>query len=128
MGLHRLLHDSRLSDLEAAARVAKGQRVADHVRALVVPGSRSVAREAEARGLDRVFADAGFEWGEPGCGLCPGLGGVSLGEGERCVSTSNRNFMGRQGRGVRTHLAGSATAAASAIAGRIADARRYGSA
>jgi 3-isopropylmalate/(R)-2-methylmalate dehydratase large subunit len=83
-----------------------------------------VKRAAEAKGLDTMFAEAGFEWGEPGCGLCPGLGGVSLKPGDRCVSTSNRNFMGRQGAGVRTHLAGAATAALSAIEGSIADVRR----
>jgi 3-isopropylmalate/(R)-2-methylmalate dehydratase large subunit len=116
--------NGRLSDLEAAAAVARGRKVSPHVRALVVPGSRAVKWAAEAEGLDRVFIDAGFEWGEPGCGLCPGLGGVTLGAGDRCVSTSNRNFVGRQGVGVRTHLAGAATAALSAIEGAIADVRR----
>ena len=115
--------NGRLSDLEAAAAVARGRRVSPHVRALVVPGSRAVKRAAEGMGLDRVFTDAGFEWGEPGCGLCPGLGGVTLEPGDRCVSTSNRNFVGRQGIGVRTHLAGAATAARSAIEGAIADVR-----
>ena len=99
--------NGRLSDLRAAAAVVDGGHVAPHVRALVVPGSAAVRRAAEAEGLDRVFTAAGFEWGEAGCGLCPGLGGVQLAPGERCVSTSNRNFMGRQGAGVRTHLAGS---------------------
>jgi 3-isopropylmalate/(R)-2-methylmalate dehydratase large subunit len=116
--------NGRLSDLEAAATVIHGRRVSPHVRALVVPGSRSVKRAAEARGLDGIFTEAGFEWGEPGCGLCPGLGGVTLNPGDRCVSTSNRNFIGRQGAGVRTHLAGAATAALSAIKGSIADVRR----
>jgi len=116
--------NGRLSDLRAAAAIVDGRRVAPDVRALVVPGSRGVKRAAEAAGLDRVFTNAGFEWGEPGCGLCPGLGGVTLGRGDRCVSTSNRNFMGRQGEGVRTHLAGAATAALSAIKGSIADVRR----
>ena len=115
--------NGRLSDLEAAAAVARGRKVSGHVRALVVPGSRAVQRAAEGRGLDRVFIDAGFEWGEPGCGLCPGLGGVTLEPGDRCVSTSNRNFVGRQGIGVRTHLAGAATAALAAIKGAIADVR-----
>ncbi len=115
--------NGRLSDLEAAAAVAQGRRVSPHVRALVVPGSRAVKRAAEGMGLDRVFTDAGFEWGEPGCGLCPGLGGVTLAPGDRCVSTSNRNFVGRQGTGVRTHLAGAATAARCAIEGAIADVR-----
>jgi 3-isopropylmalate/(R)-2-methylmalate dehydratase large subunit len=116
--------NGRLSDLEAAAAVIQGRRVSPHVRALVVPGSRAVRRAAEAKGLDNVFTEAGFEWGEPGCGLCPGLGGVTLQPGERCISTSNRNFMGRQGPGVRTHLAGVGTAALSAIEGSIADVRR----
>jgi 3-isopropylmalate/(R)-2-methylmalate dehydratase large subunit len=115
--------NGRLSDLEAAAAVARGRKVSGHVRALVVPGSRAVQRAAEEVGLDQVFLDAGFEWGEPGCGLCPGLGGVTLEPGDRCVSTSNRNFVGRQGVGVRTHLAGAATAALSAIEGAIADVR-----
>jgi 3-isopropylmalate/(R)-2-methylmalate dehydratase large subunit len=116
--------NGRLSDLEAAAAAIRGRAVSPHVRALVVPGSQAVKRAAEAKGLDTMFAEAGFEWGEPGCGLCPGLGGVSLKPGDRCVSTSNRNFMGRQGAGVRTHLAGAATAALSAIEGSIADVRR----
>jgi len=116
--------NARLSDLETAAAVIRGRTVSPNVRALVVPGSSAVKRAAEAKGLDDIFTDAGFEWGEPGCGLCPGLGGVTLEPGERCVSTSNRNFMGRQGAGVRTHLAGAATAALSAIEGSIADVRR----
>ena len=116
--------NGRLSDLRAAAAVIGGGHVASNVRALVVPGSAAVRRAAEAEGLDRVFTTAGFEWGEAGCGLCPGLGGVQLAAGERCVSTSNRNFMGRQGAGVRTHLAGPAMAAYAAIHGCIADARR----
>jgi 3-isopropylmalate/(R)-2-methylmalate dehydratase large subunit len=115
--------NGRLSDLEAAAAVIRGRTVSPHVRALVVPGSRAVKHAAEAKGLDSVFTKAGFEWGEAGCGLCPGLGGVTLEPGDRCVSTSNRNFMGRQGVGVRTHLAGAATAALSAIEGAIADVR-----
>jgi 3-isopropylmalate/(R)-2-methylmalate dehydratase large subunit len=97
--------------------------VAAHVRAIVVPGSRGVARAAVAKGLDRVFTTAGFEWGEPGCGLCPGLGGLHLEPGQRCVSTSNRNFVGRQGTGVRTHLSSAATAALAAVEGVVADVR-----
>jgi 3-isopropylmalate/(R)-2-methylmalate dehydratase large subunit len=116
--------NGRLSDLRAAAAVISGGHVAPHVRALVVPGSAAVRRAAEAEGLDRVFTAAGFEWGEAGCGLCPGLGGVHLSPGQRCVSTSNRNFMGRQGAGVRTHLAGPAMAAFAAIHGCIADVRQ----
>jgi 3-isopropylmalate/(R)-2-methylmalate dehydratase large subunit len=118
--------NGRLSDLRAAAAVVREGRVAAGVRALVVPGSASVRRAAEAEGLDRVFTSAGFEWGEAGCGLCPGLGGVQLAPGDRCVSTSNRNFMGRQGAGVRTHLAAPATAAYAAIHGSIADVREVG--
>ena len=116
--------NGRLSDLRAAAAVVRDGHVASHVRALVVPGSAAVRRAAEAEGLDRIFTGAGFEWGEAGCGLCPGLGGVQLAAGERCVSTSNRNFMGRQGAGVRTHLAGPAMAAYAAIHGCIADVRK----
>lgn len=116
--------NGRLSDLRAAASAVRGRHAAPTVRALVVPGSRSVKRAAEAEGLDRIFSAAGFEWGEAGCGLCPGLGGVRLSPGDRCVSTSNRNFMGRQGQGVRTHLASPATAALAAVHGCIADVRR----
>jgi 3-isopropylmalate/(R)-2-methylmalate dehydratase large subunit len=116
--------NGRLSDLRSAAAAAKGHRVAANVRALVVPGSAAVRRAAEAEGLDDVFRAAGFEWGEAGCGLCPGLGGVHLGPGDRCVSTSNRNFMGRQGKDVRTHLASPATAALAAVRGCIADPRK----
>jgi 3-isopropylmalate/(R)-2-methylmalate dehydratase large subunit len=115
--------NGRLSDLQAAADVVRGRHVSPHVRAIVVPGSRAVARAAAAAGLDGVFVDAGFQWGEPGCGLCPGLGGLHLEPGERCLSTSNRNFVGRQGTGVRTHLASAPTAALAAIEGAIADVR-----
>jgi len=116
--------NSRLPDLQVAAAVVRGRRVAEGVVAMVVPGSSSVKREAEAAGLDRVFRDAGFFWGESGCSMCAG-GNGDIGEpGERCVSTTNRNFENRQGPKVRTHLASPATAAASAIAGRIADVRQ----
>ncbi|MBO0727636.1 MAG: 3-isopropylmalate dehydratase large subunit [Acidimicrobiaceae bacterium] len=115
--------NGRLSDLRAAAAAIAGRQVSPGVRALVVPGSAAVHRAAEAEGLDRVFVDAGFEWGEAGCGLCPGLGGVHLAPGDRCVSTSNRNFMSRQGKDVRTHLASPATAAIAAVAGCITDVR-----
>jgi 3-isopropylmalate/(R)-2-methylmalate dehydratase large subunit len=115
--------NGRLSDLRAAAAVAKDRKVAPGVRAWVVPGSVQVKRAAEAEGLDRVFVEAGFEWREPGCSLCFGSNDEHLMPGERSVSTSNRNFIGRQGIGVRTHLASPATAAASAIAGHIADVR-----
>jgi 3-isopropylmalate/(R)-2-methylmalate dehydratase large subunit len=115
--------NSRLPDLEAAAEVVRGRKVADGVIALVVPGSSSVKRAAEAKGLDRVFIEAGFFWGESGCSMCAGGNGDRGKPGERCVSTTNRNFEGRQGRGVRTHLVGPAMAAAAAVSGRITDVR-----
>ena len=116
--------NSRLPDLEVAAMIVKGKRVADGVFAMVVPGSSSVKREAEAAGLDRVFRDAGFFWGESGCSMCAGGNGDRAEPGQRVVSTTNRNFENRQGPKVRTHLASPATAAASAITGRIADVRQ----
>ena len=116
--------NSRLPDLLAAAEVVRGRRVAESVVAMVVPGSTSVKRAAEAAGLDRVFRDAGFFWGESGCSMCAGGNGDRGEPGERCVSTTNRNFEHRQGTRVRTHLVSPATAAATAIAGRIADVRQ----
>ncbi|MGB6503255.1 MAG: aconitase family protein, partial [Xanthobacteraceae bacterium] len=116
--------NSRLPDLQTAAAVVRGRRVAEGVVAMVVPGSSSVKREAEAAGLDRVFRDAGFFWGESGCSMCAGGNGDRGEPGERCVSTTNRNFENRQGPKVRTHLASPATAAATAIAGRITDVRQ----
>jgi 3-isopropylmalate/(R)-2-methylmalate dehydratase large subunit len=116
--------NARLPDLQAAAAVLRGRHVAAGVIAMVVPGSSSVKREAEAAGLDRVFRDAGFFWGESGCSMCAGGNGDRGEPGERCVSTTNRNFENRQGPGVRTHLVSPATAAASAIAGHIADVRQ----
>jgi len=116
--------NARLPDLRSAARVVQGRRVAPHVQAWVVPGSARVKREAQAEGLDEVFRAAGFEWRDPGCSMCVGANGELVEPGARCVSTSNRNFVGRQGPRARTHLASPATAAASAIAGEIADARR----
>ena len=116
--------NSRLPDLEVAAMIVKGRRVAEGVFAMVVPGSSSVKREAEAAGLDRVFRDAGFFWGESGCSMCAGGNGDRAEPGQRVVSTTNRNFENRQGPKVRTHLASPATAAASAITGRIADVRQ----
>src|SRR5262245_35123010 len=116
--------NSRLPDLEAAAAVVRGRRVAAGVVAMVVPGSTSVKRAAEALGLDRVFRDAGFFWGESGCSMCAGGNGDRGEPGERCVSTTNRNFEHRQGPKVRTHLVSPATAAATAVAGRIADVRQ----
>ncbi|MFV3077033.1 3-isopropylmalate dehydratase large subunit [Niveispirillum fermenti] len=117
--------NGRIEDLRIAARVLKGRRVADGVSALVVPGSHAVKRQAEAEGLDAIFRQAGFEWREPGCSLCVAMNDDRLPPGARCASTSNRNFEGRQGQGARTHLMGPAMAAASAVAGHIADPRDY---
>jgi len=116
--------NSRLPDLQVAADIVRGRRVAPGVTAMVVPGSSSVKRAAEAEGLDRVFREAGFFWGESGCSMCAGGNGDRGEPGERCVSTTNRNFENRQGPKVRTHLASPATAAATAIAGYIADVRQ----
>ncbi len=118
--------NARLSDLQAAAAVVKGRHVKAGVRAIVVPGSTKVKRDAEAEGLDRIFTDAGFEWREAGCSMCFFAGGESFGEKERVISSTNRNFENRQGPKTRTHLASPATVAASAIAGAIADARKLG--
>jgi 3-isopropylmalate/(R)-2-methylmalate dehydratase large subunit len=115
--------NSRLSDLRAAAEIARGRKVASGVRAWVVPGSENVKREAVAEGLDKVFTEAGFEWREPGCSMCLAANGETVGPGQRSVSTSNRNFVGRQGPRARTHLASPASAVAAAIAGAIADVR-----
>jgi 3-isopropylmalate/(R)-2-methylmalate dehydratase large subunit len=115
--------NSRLSDLRAAAEVARGRTVAPGVRAWIVPGSETVKRQAVAEGLDKVFIDAGFEWREPGCSMCLAANGETVGPGQRSVSTSNRNFVGRQGPRARTHLASPASAAAAAIIGAIADVR-----
>jgi 3-isopropylmalate/(R)-2-methylmalate dehydratase large subunit len=117
--------NSRIEDLREAARVVRGRRVAASVRqAMVVPGSGMVKAQAEAEGLDRVFLQAGFEWREPGCSMCLGMNDDRLGPGERCASTSNRNFEGRQGPGGRTHLVSPAMAAAAALAGRFVDVRQ----
>jgi 3-isopropylmalate/(R)-2-methylmalate dehydratase large subunit len=118
--------NSRISDLRAAAEIARGRRVAPSVRAWVVSGSEAIKRQAEAEGLARVFTDAGFEWREPGCSMCLAANGETIPAGQRSVSTSNRNFVGRQGPGARTHLASPAMAAAAAIAGHIADVRSLG--
>jgi 3-isopropylmalate/(R)-2-methylmalate dehydratase large subunit len=115
--------NSRLGDLRAAAQLLRGRRIAPDVRMLVVPGSQAVKRKAEAEGLDRVFRDAGAEWRESGCSMCIAMNGDQLAPGEYAVSTSNRNFEGRQGKGGRTFLASPATAAASALTGRITDPR-----
>ena len=117
--------NGRIEDLRAAAEVVKGRRVSDSVYAMVVPGSAAVKRQAEAEGLDRVFADAGFDWREAGCSMCLGMNPDILQPGERCASTSNRNFEGRQGRGGRTHLVSPQMAAAAAIAGHFVDIRDW---
>jgi 3-isopropylmalate/(R)-2-methylmalate dehydratase large subunit len=117
--------NSRLSDLREAARVLQGRQVASGVRMLVVPGSEAVRREAESEGLDKVFLAAGAEWRVPGCSMCIAMNGDLAQPGQLVVSTSNRNFEGRQGKGARTVLASPATAAASAVAGRVADPREY---
>ena len=116
--------NSRLSDLRAAAAIAKGRQKAAHVNAWVVPGSERIKREAEAEGLDRIFKDAGFDWREPGCSMCVASNGERVPPGQRSVSTSNRNFVDRQGPGARTHLASPAMAVAAAIKGAIADVRK----
>ena len=121
--------NSRIEDLRAAAAVLRGRRVAPSIRqALAVAGSGRVKRQAEAEGLDRIFTQAGFEWREPGCSMCLGMNPDKVPPGERCASTSNRNFVGRQGPGARTHLLSPAMAAAAAVTGRLADVRQLASA
>jgi 3-isopropylmalate/(R)-2-methylmalate dehydratase large subunit len=117
--------NGRIEDLRAASEIVRGRKVAEHVVALVVPGSGQVKRQAEVEGLDRIFLDAGFQWREAGCSLCVAMNNDRLEPGKRCASTSNRNFEGRQGVGARTHLMSPISAAASAIAGRLADVRDY---
>ncbi|SDB71873.1 3-isopropylmalate dehydratase large subunit [Belnapia rosea] len=117
--------NSRIEDIRVAASIARGRKVADGVRALVVPGSGLVKRQAEEEGLDRILQEAGFEWREAGCSMCLGMNPDKLKPGQRSASTSNRNFEGRQGPGGRTHLVSPATAAASALAGHLADVRDY---
>jgi 3-isopropylmalate/(R)-2-methylmalate dehydratase large subunit len=117
--------NSRIGDLRAAARVADGRRVSDSIRAMVVPGSQQVKAQAEAEGLDEVFRRAGFEWRSAGCSMCLGMNPDILQPGERCASTSNRNFEGRQGRGGRTHLVSPEMAAAAAVEGRFVDIREW---
>ena len=118
--------NSRLSDLKAAAEILKGRKIASHVRGMVVPGSSTVKREAENLGLDLIFKQAGFEWHESACSLCAAANADQVGVGERCISTSNRNFEGRQGVGARTHLASPSMVAAAAVAGCITDVRKIG--
>jgi 3-isopropylmalate/(R)-2-methylmalate dehydratase large subunit len=116
--------NSRIEDLRAAAAVVKGKKVAENIKlAMVVPGSGLVKQQAEAEGLDRIFLEAGFEWREPGCSMCLAMNADRLAPGERCASTSNRNFEGRQGQGGRSHLVSPAMAAAAAIAGHFVDVR-----
>jgi 3-isopropylmalate/(R)-2-methylmalate dehydratase large subunit len=116
--------NSRIEDMRAAAQIVRGRKVASNVQqALVVPGSGMVKRQAEEEGLDRIFIDAGFEWREAGCSMCLAMNDDRLKPGERCASTSNRNFEGRQGYGGRTHLMSPALAAAAAVTGRLADVR-----
>ena len=117
--------NSRISDLRIAAQVAKGRQVNSRVNAIVVPGSKAVKREAEAEGLDQIFKAAGFEWREAGCSMCLAMNPDKLQPGERCASTSNRNFEGRQGKGGRTHLVSPQMAAAAAIQGRFVDIRTW---
>ncbi len=117
--------NGRIEDIRAAAAIARGRRVAAGVRALVVAGSGLVKQQAEAEGLDRVLTEAGFEWREPGCSMCLGMNPDKLAPGQRCASTSNRNFEGRQGPGGRTHLVSPAMAAAAAVRGRLADVREF---
>jgi len=115
--------NSRISDLRIAASVLKGRKVHPGVRVLVVPGSQQVKEQAQAEGLDQIFRDAGADWREAGCSMCIAMNGDQLQPGEYSVSTSNRNFEGRQGKGARTFLASPMTAAASAIAGQVSDVR-----
>ena len=116
--------NGRIEDIRAAATIARGRKVADGVQALVVPGSGLVKRQAEEEGLDRVLLEAGFEWREPCCSMCLGMNPDKLTPGQRCASTSNRNFEGRQGQGGRTHLLSPAMAAAAAVTGRLTDVRQ----
>ena len=117
--------NSRIGDLRAAAAVVKGRKVATSVHAMVVPGSQQVGAQAEAEGLDQVFREAGFDWRSAGCSMCLGMNPDILAPGERCASTSNRNFEGRQGRGGRTHLVSPEMAAAAALAGHFVDIRDW---
>jgi 3-isopropylmalate/(R)-2-methylmalate dehydratase large subunit len=121
--------NSRIEDMRQAAAIAKGKKVADNIKlAMVVPGSGLVKKQAEDEGLDKIFIEAGFEWREPGCSMCLAMNADRLEPGERCASTSNRNFEGRQGQGGRTHLVGPAMAAAAAVAGHFVDVTTIGGA
>jgi 3-isopropylmalate/(R)-2-methylmalate dehydratase large subunit len=116
--------NGRIEDLRIVAKLVEGKRVAPSVRAMIVPGSGLVKHQAEEEGLDTILQAAGFEWREPGCSMCLGMNPDQLAPGERCASTSNRNFEGRQGKGGRTHLVSPAMAAAAALTGRLADVRK----
>ena len=117
--------NGRIGDLRDAAKIIKGRKVAQHVSAMVVPGSGLVKQQAEEEGIDKVFKDAGFDWREPGCSMCLAMNADKLNPQERCASTSNRNFEGRQGRGGRTHLVSPAMAVAAAIDGHLTDVRKF---
>ena len=117
--------NARIEDLRAAAAIVAGRRVHEDVAALVVPGSGLIKQQAEDEGIDRIFTAAGFEWREPGCSMCLAMNDDVLSPGERCASTSNRNYEGRQGRGARTHLVSPQRAAAAAIAGHFVDIREW---
>ncbi|MFH1965779.1 MAG: aconitase family protein, partial [Acidobacteriota bacterium] len=115
--------NSRIEDLRKAAGILKGKKIADGITALVVPGSQNIKLQAEKEGLDKIFSEAGLDWRESGCSMCLAMNPDVLQPGERCASTSNRNFEGRQGKGSRTHLVSPETAAATAISGRLTDPR-----
>jgi len=117
--------NSRINDLQQAANILKGRKISKNVKMLVVPGSQKIKKEAEKLGLDKIFISAGAQWRESGCSMCLGMNGDTVNSGKLSVSTSNRNFEGRQGKGARTILASPLTAAASAIEGRVADPRNY---
>jgi len=117
--------NGRIGDLRDAAKIIKGKKIASHVNAMVVPGSGLVKQQAEEEEIDKVFINAGFEWREPGCSMCLAMNADKLNSKERCASTSNRNFEGRQGRGGRTHLVSPAMAAAAAIEGHLTDVRKF---
>ena len=116
--------NGRINDLREAAKIVKGKKIANHVNAMVVPGSGLVKEQAEQEGIDKIFIESGFEWREPGCSMCLAMNADKLNPKERCASTSNRNFEGRQGRGGRTHLVSPAMAAAAALEGRFTDVRK----
>ena len=117
--------NGRIGDLREVAKIVKGKKVAQHVNAMIVPGSGLVKQQAEQEGIDKIFTSAGFDWREPGCSMCLAMNADKLNPKERCASTSNRNFEGRQGRGGRTHLVSPAMAAAAAIDGHLTDVRKY---